>query len=140
MRGDGIRNCSERANAIVLFYVLSQRADTTFLLPNSEFQFSVEAVDAPKILRTEQFKQECGHLREIAEDIFYSGVQTLVFGALDHYTLVAEKGKFGIRQNTPRMTKSTPGRRREFLLTRCFDVTCGKSAVSPRSCREFPGP
>ena len=78
-------------NALVLFYVLSQSAKTTFLLANGNFQFFIEATHAIKISGTEQFKQKRAHLREITEDVFSFGKQALVFGTFDHKSLLPQQ-------------------------------------------------
>ena len=40
---------------------------------------------------TEQFKQKRGYLREITEDVFYSGGESLIFRAFDHENLLPKR-------------------------------------------------
>lgn len=44
---------SDRVNALVLFYVLAQSADTSFLFSNREFKLLVEAADSRQIFGAE---------------------------------------------------------------------------------------
>ena len=73
----------------MFFDVLAQRANRTFLLSNGEFQFFVKAVDTVDILRAEELKQQRGYLREIAEDVFHFGMETVIFGAVDRFVAEA---------------------------------------------------
>jgi len=75
----------------VLFYVLAQSTDAPFLFSNGQFQLLVEAMDAFQILGAEQFEQQGGDLREIAENAFYFGMKAVIFGALVHGEFRCEK-------------------------------------------------
>ena len=86
-------------NAVVFFDVLAQRANRTFLLSNGEFQFFVKAVDTVDILRAEELKQQRGYLREIAEDVFHFGMETVIFGAVDHSVSLPKQPEPIERQN-----------------------------------------
>ena len=72
----------------MFFDVLAQRANRTFLLSNGEFQFFVK-VDTVDILRAEELKQQRNYLREIAEDVFHFGMETVIFGAVDRFVAEA---------------------------------------------------
>jgi hypothetical protein len=71
-------------DAFVFFYVLAQGANAAFFLADGEFQFFVEVMNAIEVLGAEQFQQQGGDLREIAESTFNLAMKAIIFGAFDH--------------------------------------------------------
>ena len=82
--GVAVRGLLQRADALVLFNVLTQSPKATLFFSDRHLQFFIETADAFQVFGAEQFEQERRCLREIAENVFYLVMKPVILCTLSH--------------------------------------------------------